>query len=98
MPVRESWSVEANAHLAPVHIDLDGPEGNAWNLMAHMRKRALLMGYSKEKIDAVRVEMMQKDYVHLIAVMEKEFPGAFEFSTKNKRLIEALIEAGVENA
>jgi len=51
-------------------IDLTGPEGNAWALMAHAQNFAKQLGFNdKEILD----EMTTGDYENLISVFDKYF-------------------------
>ncbi len=51
-------------------IDLTGPEGNAWALMAHAQNFAKQLGFNdKEILD----EMQSSDYENLISVFDKYF-------------------------
>lgn len=51
-------------------IDLDGPDGNAYALLAHARKFSNINGYD---FDQVRDEMTSGDYENLIRVFDKYF-------------------------
>jgi len=51
-------------------IDLTGPEGNAWALMAHAQNFAKQLGFNdKEILD----EMQSDDYENLVSVFDKYF-------------------------
>lgn len=54
----------------PIVIDLTGPEGNAFSLMAITNKLLRQLKYSKEDIDKVMDEMKMADYENLLDVME----------------------------
>jgi hypothetical protein len=54
----------------PIEIDLTGPDGNAFVLMAHARLYAMEMGKDSKAIIA---DMMSGDYEHLLEVFEQEF-------------------------
>lgn len=51
-------------------IDLTGPEGNAFSLMATAVDLARRMGKDDK---AIREEMMAGDYEHLLSVFDREF-------------------------
>jgi hypothetical protein len=57
----------------PVVIDLTGPEGNAFVLMAYAKRFAKQIGLDG---DAIVTEMMESDYEHLVQVFDKHF-GTF---------------------
>jgi hypothetical protein len=54
-------------------IDLTGPDGNAFTLMATAVNLAKQLGKDGK---AIREEMMAGDYEHLLSVFDREF-GAF---------------------
>lgn len=54
----------------PVEIDLTGPDGNAFNLIAVAGNLAKQLGLDKKKIQS---EMMAGDYENLIKVFDKHF-------------------------
>jgi hypothetical protein len=56
-----------------IHIDLQGPEGNAFALLARAEDLAKQLSLDGEAICA---EMKEGDYDHLVAVFEKHF-GAY---------------------
>lgn len=51
-------------------IDLTGPEGNAFSLMATAGDLARRMGKDGK---AIQEEMMAGDYEHLLSVFDREF-------------------------
>ena len=53
-------------------IDLKGPDGNAFALMAYAGDFLRQLG-RRDKFDAMREEMMSGDYDNLIHVFEKNF-------------------------
>lgn len=53
-----------------IEIDLTGPEGNAYAVMAVAQRLSWALGYNTEKILS---EMQSGDYENLIATMEKYF-------------------------
>lgn len=54
----------------PVEIDLTGPEGNAFNMIATAGNLAKQLDLDKKKI---QTEMMSGDYDNLIKVFDKYF-------------------------
>ncbi len=56
-----------------VVIDLTGPEGNAFVLMAHAKNFAEQLGMDG---DAIVREMMESDYEHLVQTFDRHF-GSF---------------------
>ena len=61
------------ARKEPIIIDLTGPDGNAYALMAYVGRFALQLGLDKEKIIN---EMMSGDYENLLQVFDGYF-GSF---------------------
>lgn len=57
----------------PIEIDLTGPDGNAYALMAYTRNFSKQLGYVKEKSDEIIKEMMSGDYENLLKVFDREF-------------------------
>lgn len=62
--------VEKNSQKYPLVIDLDGPEGNAFILLARAKNFAKQLDLDGQKIAD---EMMQSDYENLIQVFDKYF-------------------------
>ena len=56
-----------------VVIDLTGPEGNAFVLMAHAKNFAKQLGMDG---DVIVKEMMRSDYEHLVQTFDRHF-GSF---------------------
>ena len=54
----------------PVVIDLTGPDGNAFALMAYARRFSKQLGLNSEKVIG---EMMRSDYENLITVFDGYF-------------------------
>ena len=53
-------------------IDLKGPQGNAFQLMAYADDCLRQMG-RRDKMDALQTEMMSGDYDNLIRIFEENF-------------------------
>lgn len=60
-------------------IDIDGPEGNVFSLMAIARKLADRLGLEGTKIMA---EMREDDYPHALRVFNKNFGEYAELKTE----------------
>jgi len=56
----------------PIIIDLTGPDGNAFALMAYAKRFATQLGW-KDKGAALINEMMSSDYEHLLEVFDNAF-------------------------
>ena len=61
-----------------ITIDLSGPDGNAFCLMAYARQYGKQLGFSKEKIDKILNEMMMADYEGLINTFDKYFGAVID--------------------
>ena len=59
-------------HTGPIVIDLTGPDGNAYALMAYAKRFATQLGW-KDKGAALINEMMEDDYEHLLEVFDNAF-------------------------
>ena len=55
-----------------IEIDLTGPDGNAYALMAYAKRFATQLGW-KDKGAALINEMMRGDYEHLLEVFDNAF-------------------------
>ncbi len=60
----------------PIVIDLTGPDGNAFALMAYVSRFGKQLGWDKGKIDSLITEMTSGDYENLLQVFDREF-GSF---------------------
>jgi hypothetical protein len=56
----------------PIIIDLTGPDGNAFALMAYAKRFATQLGW-KDRGEALINEMMSGDYEHLLQVFDNAF-------------------------
>lgn len=56
-----------------IQIDLQGPKGNAFDLMAIAENIGRQLKVPKEKRDAIQKDMMSSDYDHLVATLEKHY-------------------------
>jgi len=59
-----------------VIIDLTGPDGNVFALMAYAKQFARQLGYSKEDQDQLLELMTSGDYENLVGVFDDHF-GSF---------------------
>ena len=57
----------------PIEIDLTGPDGNAYALMAYAERFGRQLGYSQSKIDAIIKVMMMTNYEGLLHTFDAEF-------------------------
>ena len=56
-----------------IEIDLRGPEGNAFALIAIANKIGKQLGLHPDERGAINAEMMSGDYDNLIKVMDQHF-------------------------
>ena len=54
-------------------IDLTGPDGNAFALMAYANRFAKQLGYTPQQRGDLTTEMMGSDYENLLEVFDKNF-------------------------
>ncbi len=54
-------------------IDLTGPDGNAFNLLAKAERWSRELNYSKEQTDKILEEMKSGDYDNLVETFDKYF-------------------------
>ena len=57
----------------PIEIDLTGPDGNAYVLMAIARDLGRQLGYSQSRIEAIIKVMMLTNYEGLLHTFDVEF-------------------------
>ncbi len=57
----------------PIEIDLTGPHGNAYYLLALANELGKQLGYNKFKRKCIRDEMMLADYECLLQTFDREF-------------------------
>lgn len=57
----------------PVIIDLTGPDGNAYVLLAYAKRFGKQLGMSSLKISDIINDMTSSDYEHLLLVFDKHF-------------------------
>lgn len=56
-----------------LEIDLTGPDGNAFVLMSYVETIGRQLGYSRQRITAIRKVMMMGNYEGLVKVFDREF-------------------------
>lgn len=61
------------------YIDLSGPQGNAFSLMATATKLGRGLGFDKQRIDTIIAEMRSGDYENLKKVFLKNFGEVVAF-------------------
>ena len=54
-------------------LDLTGPDGNAYALLAHAANFAKQLDYSSDEIKALEDDMKSSDYDHLVKTFDDEF-------------------------
>ena len=76
-------------------IDLDGPMGNAFNLLAVAESEAQGLGIDRDDIDAILDDMKSGDYNHLLKTLDEhlganeDYPFGIIFETTNEELLNA---------
>ncbi len=67
--------IKSKSEMTPrgIEIDLTGPEGNAFVLMAYARKLGRKLGYSESRIQAIIKVMMMTNYEGLLHTFDVEF-------------------------
>ena len=64
--------IRAKQRKGPIVIDLTGPDGNAYALMAYAKRFATQLKW-EDKGAALINEMMEDDYEHLLEVFDNAF-------------------------
>lgn len=64
---------EKKEKSGPIIIDLTGPNGNAFYLLAMARKLARSLGWNENEIDQFLEKMKSGDYENLIQVFDDAF-------------------------
>ena len=54
-----------------LRIDLQGPDGNAYVLLSIANRLATNLGWEKPRINNMLAEMKERDYEHLLLVLNK---------------------------
>jgi len=59
------------------HIDLSGPQGNAFALLAIARRTAIDLDFDKGEVKSLMNEMQSSNYEHLLEVFKQNFGEYF---------------------
>ena len=68
-------------------INLDGPDGNAFQLMGYAKRFARDMGYASDEV--ILKNMMAGDYKHLVKTFDKYFGEYVILETRDEELMNA---------
>ena len=68
-------------------INLDGPDGNAFALMASASHLASRVAYAHDEIDAMIARMKSGDYKNLVKTFDEYFDGYVVLETTNEELL-----------
>ncbi len=68
-------------------INLDGPDGNAFALMAYAKRFAKDLGYASD--EAILNNMKSGDYTNLVRTFDKYFGEFVILETTNEELLDA---------
>ena len=66
-------TIRAKKKSTDLVIDLTGPDGNAYVLMAYARKLGRQLGYTEGRIQAIIKVMMMSNYEGLLHTFDVEF-------------------------
>jgi len=69
--------VNGSPRKSKIEIDLAGPQGNAFNLLAVASRLSRQLRHSSEKEQAIQLEMTSGNYNNLIEVFDKHFGDYF---------------------
>lgn len=65
--------IRAKQEQTETVIDLTGPDGNAYALLAYATRFGKQLQFEEEKINKVHEEMTAGDYENLVSVFDKYF-------------------------
>lgn len=65
--------IKKQRRAGKIVIDISGPDGNAYALLAYARDYGRQLGFSKEKQAQVSAEMKSGDYENLLQVFDSYF-------------------------
>ena len=68
-------------------INLDGPDGNAFALMAYAKRYAREAGYASDEIEYMVAKMRSGNYKNLVKVFDEYFDGYVVLETSNEELL-----------
>ena len=71
-------------------IDLTGPDGNAFALMAVFKQTAKQLDYNDDEIKKVLDEMTSGDYTNLVKTFDEHLGRYFTLYTNDEELLKAL--------
>ena len=77
-------------------VDLDGPMGNAFMLMAVAESEAMGLGIDRDDIDAIMDDMKSGDYKNLVKTLDEhlganeDYPFGIIFETSNEDLLKVF--------
>ena len=78
--------IRESKNSVPV-INLDGPDGNAFALMAYAKLYARDVGYASDEIEYMVAKMRSGDYKNLVKVFDEYFDGYVVLETTDKELL-----------
>ena len=78
--------IRESKNSVPV-INLDGPDGNAFALMAYAKLYARDVGYASDEIEYMVAKMRAGDYKNLVKVFDEYFDGYVVLETADKELL-----------
>ena len=78
--------IRESKNQVPV-INLDGPDGNAFALMAYAKLYARDVGYASDEIEYMVAKMRSGDYKNLVKVFDEYFDGYVVLETADKELL-----------
>ena len=78
--------IRESKNSVPV-INLDGPDGNAFALMAYAKLYARDVGYASDEIEYMVAKMLSGDYNNLVKVFDEYFDGYVVLETADKELL-----------
>ena len=78
--------IRESKNSVPV-INLDGPDGNAFALMAYAKLYARDVGYASDEIEYMVAKMRSGAYKNLVKVFDEYFDGYVVLETADKELL-----------
>ena len=66
-------AIRTPIHRGKPEINLDGPDGNAFVLLANAYRLGQQLGLSRGEIQKIQDDMKSSDYEHLIQTFDKHF-------------------------
>ena len=70
-----------------IHVDLKGPEGNAFSLIGLAQRLAKQLHYQPDERGKLTAEMMSGDYKNLVMTFDNYFKGSVILETTNEELL-----------